>query len=186
MRTANLLRFPRQVTGTSEMGEDELISDRSLARRVFTDPFYWVAFGFGSGLAPRAPGTAGTLVGVLLIYPLSYLGPLGYGMVVLSALAAGIFICDRVASKLAQKDPAGIVLDEIVGVWIGCFLVPPEWYWLLIGFVVFRAFDILKPWPVNVLDRRLSGGLGIMMDDVAAGLYTLVVLQGGKLILDVL
>lgn len=167
------------------MGEEDLISGKALARRVFTDPLYWLAFGFGSGLAPKAPGTAGSLVGLLLIYPLSYLSPLGYGMVILASLIAGVFICDRVASKLNQKDPGGIVLDEIVGVWIGLFLVPAGWYWLLSGFVVFRGFDILKPWPVNLLDSKLPGGLGIMMDDVAAGVYTLILLQGARLIIDV-
>lgn len=160
------------------MAEEQLTTGKSLPRRVFTEADFCLAFGFGSGLAPKMPGTVGTLAGVLLFYPLSKLHPFLYASVVLIAVVAGIYICGRVASRLGEKDPGGIVWDEITGVWIALFMVPSGWYWLLGGFVAFRGFDIFKPWPVNWLDRELTGGFGIMLDDVAAGIYTLVLLQG--------
>ena len=158
------------------------MDEPALARRVFTDPRYCLAFGFGSGLVPVAPGTAGTVVGVLLYLPLSLLQPPAYATAVSAVFIVGVFLCDRVAGQLNQRDPSGIVLDEIVGIWIALFVLPPGWYWLLAGFLVFRVFDILKPWPVGLLDRRLQGGLGIMVDDVAAGLYTLLLIQAGSLL----
>ena len=104
---------------------------------------YLLAFGLGSGLVPKAPGTAGSLVALVLFFPLHALGTLAYLGIVALALTAGVFICDHVAR----------------------------------GFCLFRLFDIAKPWPVGWLDKHLEGGLGIMMDDVAAGIYALVVLQ---------
>ena len=147
------------------------------ARKVFTDPRYLLAYGLGSGLAPRAPGTAGSLVALLLFFPLQSLGSLGYLVVLLLTLIVGVVVSGQVARELELSDPGGIVIDEFVGLWIALFLLPGPWYWALGGFGLFRWFDIAKPWPVGWLDRRLKGGLGIMMDDVAAGLYAFAVLQ---------
>ncbi|MFP6805984.1 MAG: phosphatidylglycerophosphatase A [Pseudomonadales bacterium] len=146
-------------------------------KRVFTHPLYFLALGFGSGLSKKAPGTMGTLVAVPLYLLIANLGPVLYSLVVLLALIAGIFICDWVARDMAVKDPGAIVWDEFVGLWIALFMLPEGWYWLLVGFLLFRFFDILKPWPVSYLDRELAGGMGIMMDDVAAGIYSLIILQ---------
>ena len=136
-----------------------------------------MAFGFGSGLAPKAPGTFGTLAAVPFYLLLAGLHPGVYAGIVVAALVAGVLICDSVAADMAIKDPSSIVWDEFVGLWIALFMLPDGWYWLLAGFVLFRFFDILKPWPVSFFDRELTGGLGVMMDDVAAGLYTLGLLQ---------
>lgn len=145
-------------------------------RTVFTRPDYLLAFGFGSGLAPRAPGTAGSVVGLLLFIPLLWMPLLVQLAVIAVGLAAGIWICDRVARDMAIKDPSGIVWDEFVGMWL-TLLFLPSLYWLPVAFALFRVFDILKPWPVSLADREMAGGLGIMMDDVVAGLYALASLQ---------
>lgn len=150
---------------------------RPNVRKVFTDPRYFVAFGFGSGLAPKAPGTIGTMAAVPVFLIFSGLHPGIYAGIVVAALVAGIMICDSVAADMSIKDPSAIVWDEFVGLWIALFMLPEGWYWLVAGFILFRFFDILKPWPVSFFDRELTGGLGIMMDDVAAGLYSLGLLQ---------
>lgn len=145
--------------------------------KVFKDPRYLLAFGLGSGLAPRAPGTAGSLVALLLFFPLHALGPVAYVVIVVLTFIAGIFICDHVARDMKIKDPASIVLDEFVGLWIALLFLPQGWYWAIAGFCLFRAFDIIKPWPVGWLDKHIGGGPGIMIDDVAAGVYAWVLLQ---------
>lgn len=146
-------------------------------RQLIKRPDYLLAFGFGSGLAPRAPGTAGSLLGLLLFLPALALPVAVQLAVILAALLLGIWICDRVAAELALKDPGGIVWDEFVGMWITMLLLP-DWRWLPVAFLLFRLFDIAKPWPVSWADRQLTGGLGIMLDDVIAGLYALLSLQG--------
>ncbi|MFT4797191.1 MAG: phosphatidylglycerophosphatase A [Sulfitobacter sp.] len=149
----------------------------SRARKTFSHPYYFLALGFGSGLSRWMPGTAGTLMAVpiyLLFQPLGLWWHLG---IIGVTLAAGIYICDWVAKDMEIKDPGCIVWDEFVGLWVTLILCPPGWYWLVLGILLFRFFDILKPWPVNWLDRNLQGGFGIMMDDVAAGIYSLVCLQ---------
>lgn len=149
----------------------------SRARKTFTHPLYFLALGFGSGLSRWMPGTAGTLMAVplyLLFQPLGLWWHLG---IVGVTLVAGIYICDWVAKDMQIKDPGCIVWDEFVGLWVTLILCPPGWYWLVLGILLFRFFDILKPWPVNWLDKNLQGGFGIMIDDVAAGIYSLVCLQ---------
>lgn len=147
------------------------------ARKVFTDFRYLLAYGLGSGLAPKAPGTAGSLAALILFIPLQFLGSVGYLAFVAVALVIGVIVSHQVAGELELSDPGGIVIDEFVGLWIALFLLPGPWYWALGGFCLFRLFDIAKPWPVGWLDKRLKGGLGIMMDDVAAGLYAFAALQ---------
>ena len=135
------------------------------------NPIHLMAFGFGSGLSPKAPGTLGTLVAVplyLLLAPLS--APL-YLALVAAGFLAGIGICGRTSRDLGVHDHGGIVWDEIIGYLVAMSLAPPAWWWILPGFVLFRFFDILKPWPIAWLDRSVAGGVGIMLDDVAAGLY---------------
>jgi len=134
-------------------------------------PYQLLAFGFGSGLAPKAPGTFGTLAAVplyLLLQPL----PLSlYLLVVAIGFVAGIWICEATSRDLGVHDHGGIVWDEIIGYWVTMSLAPAGWWWLAIGFLLFRFFDILKPWPIGWLDRRVMGGFGIMLDDLVAGLY---------------
>ncbi len=137
---------------------------------------HWIAFGFGSGLAPRAPGTFGTLAAVPLYWLLQPLPLTAYlaALVVLSGI--GVWACGRTARELRSKDPSAIVWDEVVGYLLAMAGSPGGWRWVLAGFVVFRVFDIVKPWPIRVLDQRITGGLGIMLDDLAAGAMTWAVL----------
>ncbi|NOR52329.1 MAG: phosphatidylglycerophosphatase A [Gammaproteobacteria bacterium] len=149
-----------------------------LSPSLLKDPIHLLALGFGSGLSPKAPGTAGTLMAIplyLLLEPLSW--PIYLAVVVLTA-AAGIAICDLSARRLGVHDHPGIVWDEFVGYWITMFLAPAGWLWIVTGFVLFRIFDILKPWPISWLDRHVDGGLGIMVDDILAGLFAFGVMQG--------
>ncbi|MGD8914631.1 MAG: phosphatidylglycerophosphatase A [Candidatus Thiodiazotropha sp.] len=136
------------------------------------NPMHLLAFGFGSGLLPKAPGTYGTLVGIplyLLLQPLSFLI---YALIILLAFLAGVWICQRTSDDLGVHDHGGIVWDEIVGYLVGMAFAPSGWAWVVIGFLFFRLFDIFKPWPILWIDQRVKGGLGIMLDDLLAGLYT--------------
>lgn len=136
-----------------------------------------LSLGFGSGLAPRAPGTFGSLAALPLWCALQYLPPAVYLVAVAVAFVIGVYICGATADALGVHDHGGIVWDEFVGLWIALFLAPFQWLWVLLGFALFRLFDIWKPWPIRVLDARVHGGLGIMVDDVLAGFYAFVVLQ---------
>lgn len=134
-------------------------------------PVHWLAFGLGSGLAPKAPGTFGTLAAVpLFLLMHHYLSSTEYLFVVLFASVAGIYLCGQTARHLKVHDHPGIVWDEFVGFWITMLAVPVSVGTLLAGFVLFRLFDIAKPWPIKWVDAKVSGGLGIMLDDVLAGI----------------
>lgn len=136
-----------------------------------------LAFGFGAGCAPKAPGTLGTLVGVGLYVPLSYLSLPLYSLLLAIVVALGIWLCDRASRDLGVHDHPGIVWDEIAGYLLTMFAAPDGWEWVLTGFVLFRLFDIWKPWPIAWLDRHVSGGFGIMLDDLVAGAFAAVCLQ---------
>ncbi len=139
-------------------------------------PAGFLAIGAGTGLAPRAPGTVGTILGIplVLVMPTALLPYL----LVLGVLAlVGIWCCDRCASELGVHDHPGIVWDEIVGYAVTMIAAPRGLFPLLLGFALFRLFDILKPWPISVLDARLQGGLGIMADDILAGVFAAIALQ---------
>lgn len=147
------------------------------------DPLQLVAFGFGSGLAPKAPGTFGSLAALLLFPALALLTPLAYGAVLLLAVVGGIAVCGHAATALGVHDDGRIVWDEFAGQWLTLFPLVPVLHWdvpsllrLVAGFALFRLFDIVKPWPIGYLDRKVHGGLGIMLDDIIAGLFAAVVL----------
>ena len=133
------------------------------------NPIHLLALGFGSGAAPKAPGTCGTLVAVLIYWPLSQLSPEHYLLMLLVTSVMGIYICGQTAKDLGVHDHGSIVWDEFVGFWITMFAAPVGWVWVVVGFVLFRFFDIIKPWPISWIDKNLSGGWGIMLDDIAAG-----------------
>jgi len=147
-----------------------------LSPRLLLDPVHFFALGFGTGLVPRGPGTAGTLVGVLLDPLLRPLGlEIRLGIVVLMFLI-GIWLCGESARRLGVHDHPGIVWDEIVGYLALMLVVPAGWPWALAGFVVFRYFDIAKPWPIRQLDHGVKGGFGIMVDDIMAAVWGALVL----------
>ncbi len=148
----------------------------NLTRKVLTDPVNFLAFGFGSGLAPVAPGTFGSLPGVLLAWLTLDMGI--YFQVGLAAVlfVTGIWICGESARRIGVHDHGGIVWDEICGMYVTLLLAPPTIIGFALGFGLFRLFDIAKPWPIRDLDHRLGGGLGIMLDDLMAALYALILL----------
>jgi phosphatidylglycerophosphatase A len=155
-------------------------ADRGLAARVLRDPLHWLAFGFGAGLLPLAPGTWGSLLGVLFYWLLEPLGLAWYLTVVALFLVAGIRICGESSRRLGVHDHPGIVWDEVVGMMLSLAVVERKLVWILAAFIIFRVADIWKPWPIRDLDHRLQGGLGIMLDDVMAAAYAgvaLVILQ---------
>ncbi len=151
-----------------------------MAPRVWSNVWHFLAFGFGTGLARKAPGTWGTLAGLVFVPLLQLLGIVPGLLVIVLATVFGVWLCGKVADDLGVHDHGGIVWDEIVGIWITLILLPSHWGWWLAGFVAFRFFDILKPWPISVLDRRVGGGLGIMLDDILAGVLAALVLLGGQ------
>lgn len=140
-------------------------------KNLLKSPVHLLAFGFGSGLAAKAPGTFGTLVAVPIFLLVSKLPPLHYSLFVLAAALAGIYICGKTTKDLRVHDHGGIVWDEMVGYWITMMMIPVSWHSLLAGFLLFRLFDIWKPFPIRWLDQRVKGGFGIMVDDVLAGFF---------------
>jgi phosphatidylglycerophosphatase A len=146
--------------------------------RLLRNPVHLLSLGFGSGLAAKAPGTFGTLAAVPLYLLLSDVSlPIYLAVVVLGALL-GIWLCGYTAHRLGEHDHPSIVWDEFVGYFITMIAAPAGWSWLLLGFLLFRLFDILKPWPIRWVDRHVHGGFGIMLDDVLAGAMAWLVLQG--------
>jgi len=149
-----------------------------LPKPNFKDPVHWLAFGLGSGLSPKAPGTVGTIAALpiywFFLQDLSL--PMYLAVLVLTSLI-GVYLCHKTAKDLKVHDHGGIVFDEWVGMWITLLLVPQGWEWVLLGFVLFRFFDIVKPWPIKFFDEKVAGGLGIMLDDIVAGLIALGCLQ---------
>ncbi len=142
-----------------------------------SNPWHLLAFGFGSGLAPKAPGTFGTLAAVpfyLLMMNLSL--PIYLAILVVASIV-GITICGKTSEDLGVHDHGGIVWDEFCGFWLTMIAAPAGWQWIVVGFVLFRLFDIWKPWPISVADKKLHGGFGIMLDDLIAGVFALIVLQ---------
>jgi phosphatidylglycerophosphatase A len=134
-------------------------------------PACFLAYGFGSGLAPKAPGTFGTLAAIPVYLLMQDLALWLYLAITVIAFIAGIWICQQAVNWIKQDDPSAVVWDEIVGYMVTMIAAPTGWQWVLIGFVLFRFFDILKPWPINWFDKNLHGGLGIMVDDVIAGVF---------------
>lgn len=147
------------------------------------NPVHLLALGFGSGLARQAPGTWGTLAGVPLYLLLAPLPVTAYIAASAVLFILGVWICGRAADDLGAHDHRSIVFDEMVGFLVTMVGIPVSWEWILAGFMLFRLFDIIKPWPISMLDRRVKGGLGIMLDDVAAGLAALAVLSGATALL---
>ncbi len=150
----------------------------SLPRRLA----HFIAQGFGAGRASVAPGTFGTLVGIPIYMVMSALGPWLYVIGVALMFGLGVWLAGVTGRDLGAHDHPSIVWDEVVGFLITMLLAPPGWLWIAAGFVLFRLFDIWKPYPIRLIDRRLANGLGCMLDDVLAGVYALAVLQGANIL----
>ncbi|KPV95436.1 Phosphatidylglycerophosphatase A [Pseudoalteromonas sp. P1-9] len=138
---------------------------------------HFCALGFGLGLAPKAPGTFGTLAAIPFIF-LTMMAPLWLQLVVAIAICAiGIWFCDVASRDAGVHDHPAIVWDEVAGFYITMIGAAISWQTLLVGFILFRFFDIVKPWPITLLDKHVKGGFGIMVDDILAGIFSLICLQ---------
>jgi phosphatidylglycerophosphatase A len=153
--------------------------DASQRRTIFAHPAGWIASGFGSGLSPFASGTVGSAAALIPWLALRLLDwPLYLGAVAL-AFAIGVWASGVVIAKLRIEDPGVVVWDEFVGQWIALLplvVAPRGWGWVVVAFVLFRIFDVVKPWPASWADRSVKGGLGAMLDDVIAGIYAALAL----------
>lgn len=144
---------------------------------VLRHPAHLLAFGFGAGLAPAAPGTAGTLLAFPLFWLLQpRLAAIEFLLLLAILFVAGVWACDKTGRDLGVSDHGGMVWDEVVAFLLVLFLTPHSLYWQASAFLLFRLFDILKPPPIRHLDRTLKGGFGVMFDDIVAAFYTLLVL----------
>lgn len=141
-------------------------------------PWQFLASGFGSGMSPVAPGTMGTLMALPFWFLFATYLPLwAYILIILVSAIFGIVICQKASDELGVHDHGGIVWDEFVGLWITLLFAPVSWTSAILGFLIFRFFDVLKPWPIKVADQKVSGGFGIMIDDIIAGIFSLIALQ---------
>jgi phosphatidylglycerophosphatase A len=149
------------------------MKDEAKHRLRMSNPWHLLATGFGSGLSPIVPGTMGSLAAIpfwLLLIQLSL--PL-YLLLLVFSMVIGVYLCHRTAQDMQLHDHGSIVWDEFVGMWITLMALPANnWQWVAIGFVVFRILDMWKPWPIRWFDRNVQGGLGIMIDDVVAGVLS--------------
>jgi phosphatidylglycerophosphatase A len=149
----------------------------NLNQQVLTSPIHFLAFGFGSGLAPFAPGTFGTLAAIPLYLLMQGLSLPIYLAITAVVCVVGVWICGKSSELLGVHDHSGIVWDEFAGYFVTMIASPAGWVWIIVGFALFRLFDIWKPWPISVLDKQVHGGLGIMVDDILAGVFSLLILQ---------
>lgn len=152
-------------------------NDIAKSRLNLRNPWHLLATGFGSGLSPIVPGTMGSIAAIPFWYLLTFLPLQIYSLVVMFGICIGVYICRRTARDMGTHDHGSIVWDEFIGMWITLMAIPAmTWQWVLAGFVVFRIFDMWKPWPVHASESWLPGGYGIMIDDVMAGLQALLVM----------
>lgn len=147
---------------------------------LFSHPAHFIALGYGSGLAPKAPGTFGSLVALPLFWLLMQASssPVFLLTITASAFLLGIWACALTGKHLGVADHGGMVWDEIVAMWLILIFTPASITWWLVAFGLFRFFDILKPWPIRWFDQRLKSGLGVMFDDILAAFYALLVMKG--------
>ncbi|UZD16716.1 phosphatidylglycerophosphatase A [Gallibacterium anatis] len=143
-----------------------------------TNPVHLLALGFGSGLIFPAPGTWGTLVGLLIGWLLlQWIAVPFFLIFTLIAFFIGCYLCEKTAHDMKVHDHSSIVWDEIVAIWLALTALPNyAWQWCLTAFVLFRFFDIIKPYPIRYFDRKLQTGFGIMFDDLLAALYAIIVI----------
>lgn len=167
-----------RALGTSTFGRMPTLNKPFFASARASDrAVEFFARGLGTGWAPRAPGTVGTVLGVALYVALPTLTVWTYIALTGVLLVIGIWICGRTSRLMNVNDHPGIVFDEVVGFLVTMTAAPPGWIWIAGGFILFRVFDIAKPWPVRLADQRVHGGLGIMLDDILAGVYAMICLQ---------
>ena len=149
-------------------------------KQIMTDPVLFLAFGFGSGLAKKAPGTMGTVAAIPVYLLFAQFNFWVFSLLTIISTVVGVWICDVAAKKLNEHDYGGIVWDEVAGylitMWFTVAFIPFSWTAIISGFILFRIFDIIKPQPIKWVDSQVEGGLGIMLDDVIAGIFAGVIL----------
>ena len=144
--------------------------------RMLANPIHCFSFGFGSGLLPKMPGTWGTIVAFIFFTPMMKLSSTSYLLLLVILTMFSIFAADYTSKELGVHDHSAIVCDEIVGYLLVLFFVPHTFIYILLSFVSFRFFDIVKPWPINFLDKNIPGGAGIVLDDIVAAVYAILAL----------
>ncbi|MGB0732622.1 MAG: phosphatidylglycerophosphatase A [Pontibacterium sp.] len=149
----------------------------AVPKSIWRNPIHFLAFGLGSGASPVAPGTVGTMAAILPYLWFQYWSLSAYVAMLVITTLVGIYLCDKTSKDIGVHDHGGIVWDEFVGFWITMLFAPQGWGWILIGFIWFRIFDILKPWPIRWADKKVHGGFGIMLDDIIAGAFACIALQ---------
>jgi phosphatidylglycerophosphatase A len=153
------------------------VLDSADRRRLLASPAGWIAVGFGSGLAPKAQGTFGSLAAILPWLLLRELSLPAWAGVIVVAFALGVWACHIAGRIIGVDDHRSLVWDEFVGVWITLLpALSSPWWAVVVGFILFRLFDVWKPWPIAWFDRRVKGGLGVMLDDAIAGIAGGIVL----------
>jgi phosphatidylglycerophosphatase A len=146
-------------------------------RALLAHPAGWLALGFGAGLAPLAQGTVGSALAILPWWFMRGIGAPAWGLVLIVGFAVGLWACGESGRRIGVDDHRALVWDEFIGQWIALLpAVMAPWWAIIAGFALFRFFDVLKPWPIRALDRRVKGGVGVMLDDVVAGLFAAIVL----------
>ena len=144
---------------------------------VWSNPLHFIAFGFGVGVIPFAPGTFGTLIAIPFYLVLQLFSWKIYLSVLIIATIASMWVCDKVSKELKIDDHQGMCLDEVIGFLWAMIAIPYAWKWLALGFILFRLFDIWKPWPIRYVDNHVHGGVGMILDDILAGIASCAILH---------
>lgn len=148
-----------------------------IPQSVWQNPWHFIAFGFGSGALPVAPGTFGTLLAIPFYLAIAHLSHGVYLAIVLITIIASIWLCEKVSREIHIHDHQGMCIDEFVGYLVTMYAAPHGFKWVLIGFLLFRLFDIWKPQPIKYMDEKIPGGAGMILDDVAAGVYSCIIIH---------
>jgi len=149
----------------------------AIPKAVWQNPLYFIAFGLGSGAIPIAPGTFGTIFAIpfyLLLQPLSFVF---YLVFVFIFCIFSMWLCHRISRDIQIHDHPGMCIDEFAGFFVTMIAAPIGWQWIVIGFLLFRLFDIWKPWPIRFIDEKIPGGIGMVLDDILAGIFSCIIIQ---------
>ncbi len=168
---------PFSVTNIFKKMQPRSKPSPELPDKLWRDPLYFIAFGLGSGAMPFAPGTFGTLFAIPFYLLLQSLSLVAYLIFVIVFIVFSAWISERVSRDIHIHDHPGMCIDEFAGFFVTMIHAPHGFVWVVLGFLLFRLFDIWKPWPIHVLDEKVPGGFGMVLDDIVAGIFAMVVIQ---------